>query len=116
MSAARALGGFNAQETSKLLYALGVSGVRCGALEAAAAQQRAVSFCFAPPVGDVCVQQMIGGTQRAFEVREETGAIAGNGGALFEDAFVLADWLARCPAPAAVDAAGMPAALRARGG
>ena len=65
---------------SKLLYAMGLSGVRCKELEDAAGAQRVLEFEFAPPVGALRVEQMLGGTQREFLVREDTGAIAGNGG------------------------------------
>ena len=105
---------FNAQEMSKLLYAMGLSGVRCAELEEAAGAQRALVFEFAAPVAAVEMQQIVGGTQREFLVREETGAIAGNGGALFEDAFVVAEWLARQQTPASAAVSCLPAALRAR--
>jgi len=108
-------GRFNAQEMSKLLYAMGQSGVQCAELEAAAGAQREISFHFAAPVAEVKVQQILGGTQREFLVREETGAIAGNGGALFEDAFVLAEWLARQASPASCNVSCLPQMLREQG-
>ena len=93
--AVESLDRFDAQQTSKLLYAFGLSHIRCPPLERAAGERRWLKFHFAAPVGLVRVQQMIGGTQREHAVREATGAMAGNGGALFEDAFVLAEWLSR---------------------
>ena len=109
--AAKSIGKFNAQEMSKLLYAMGQSGVKCKELEAAAGAQREIAFSFAAPVGEVKVRQILGGTQREYLVREETGAIAGNGGALFEDAFVLAEWLARQRSPARSGVSCLPATL-----
>lgn len=87
---------FNAQECSKLLYAMSKADVRCAALETAAAAQREDRFSFDAPVGTVSLQHMKGGGRfaRAGE-REATGATAATGGALWEDAYVLAEWLAR---------------------
>ena len=94
-------GVFLAQECSRLLYAMGTAGVSCPELEAAAGEERELSFSFHAPVGTVALRQVFGGTQGEYLKREETGAIAGNGGALFEDAYVLAEWLGRLSSPAA---------------
>ena len=84
-------GVFLAQECSRLLYAMGTAAVSCPELEAAAGEERELSFAFHAPVGAVTLRQVFGGTHGEYLKREETGAIAGNGGALFEDAYVLAE-------------------------
>jgi hypothetical protein len=102
--------GFNAQECSRLLYGMGVSGVRCLELEQAAGTKRELMFEFPAPIGSVTLLSAMGGTQQEFQKREDTGAVAGNGGALFEDSFVLAEWLARqTSGPAGI--AGLPPTL-----
>eukprot|EP00614_Pseudopedinella_elastica_P012088 CAMPEP_0172610006 /NCGR_PEP_ID=MMETSP1068-20121228/29885_1 /TAXON_ID=35684 /ORGANISM="Pseudopedinella elastica, Strain CCMP716" /LENGTH=448 /DNA_ID=CAMNT_0013413631 /DNA_START=1 /DNA_END=1347 /DNA_ORIENTATION=- len=93
--AASKLEGFNAQECARLLYAMGKSGVDCKELTAAAGKPQDLKFSFPDPVRSVSLTQQMGGTGARWNVREGTGAIAGNGGALFEDSFVLAEWLAR---------------------
>ena len=94
---------FVAQECSRLLYAMGTAGVRCVPLEEAAGAERDLNFSFGEQIGAVVLKQVLGGTQRQFHLREATGAIAGNGGALFLDAFVCAQWLAKyASSPSAV--------------
>ena len=70
------------------------------ALESAAGASRLLSFDFADPVGKLELTQCFAGTQKDATQREATGTIAGNGGALFEDAPVLAHFLARHSTPA----------------
>ena len=93
---AATLSTFNAQECSKLLYAMDKSQTRCAALERAAAAQREDRFVFDEPVGTLCLQHMKGGGRfaRAGE-REATGATAATGGALWDDSYALAEWLSR---------------------
>jgi len=74
--------------------------VRVAALETAAGASRLLSFGFPEPVGQLKLTQCFAGTQRDATQREATGTIAGNGGALFEDAPVLAHFLAKHPSPA----------------
>ena len=109
-AAAGVLGsGFNAQECARILYAMGKSGVECPELASAAGESQDLDYTFPAPVGVVALKQQLGGTGGKWDEREGTGAIAGNGGALFEDSYVLADWLARqSDGPSAVlEAAGM---------
>jgi hypothetical protein len=114
--AAPLLNGFNAQECSRLLFAMRKCGVRCEDLEAAASSEQDITFPFSSAVGPVVIQHVLGGTQLDSNVREDTGAIAGNGGALFLDSFVAAEWLSRqrSPKAAAAEVACMPSALRSR--
>lgn len=109
-AAADVLGsGFNAQECARILYAMGKSGVECPELTSAAGEPQDLEYTFPAPVGAVALKQQLGGTGAKWDEREGTGAIAGNGGALFEDSYVLAEWLARqSGGPSSVlEAAGM---------
>jgi len=85
---------FNAQECSRLLSAMRAAGADCAELNEAAAEERDLQFDFGGAIGPISVFQVLGGTQLDAGLREQTGAIAGNGGALFEDAAVLSTWLA----------------------
>lgn len=114
---ARIVDTFNAQECSKLLFAFGKSGVQSPELEGAAAAERDLSFEFA--TGTVVLRGILGGAR--FDSgglrpkrREGTKATAGTGGALWEDAYVLAEWLARQRSPAVASATLLPTVLRER--
>ena len=93
---------FNAQECSKLLFAFGKSGVSSPELERAASAQRDLAFEFG--TGAVVLKGILGGARfdergsargTKTKQREGTKATAGTGGALWEDAYVLAEWLSR---------------------
>ncbi|KAL1512202.1 hypothetical protein AB1Y20_005466 [Prymnesium parvum] len=93
---AQILDTFNAQECSKLLYAFGKARVKCPELHRAAAEPRDLLFDFV--TGPVKLRAILGGA-RFGAGREATNATAGTGGALWEDAYVLAEWLSRQPSP-----------------
>lgn len=80
--AASTLGTYNAQECSKLLYAMGKANVRCSALEKAASAQRELVFDFEGPAGTVSLLYKVGGATGHFWEREDTGVCV----------FVLADF------------------------
>ena len=111
---------FNAMECSKLMDAMGFAGVRCAALDAAAAAQRELHFTFegggrAAAVGEVALRHLLGGSSHAsadFRRREDTGAVAGNGSALWEDSYAFAEWLSRQPSPKETASPLLPAAWR----
>lgn len=106
-AAAPIIGAFNAQECSKLLGSLDKARVRVAPLEAAASALREVAFSFPPPVGKLALEYSAGGGRAiAGGRREETGATAATGFALWEDALVLTDWLARLPTPEALGRSG----------
>ena len=102
--AAATLDTFNAQETSKLLYAMRKAAVHCGALEAAAAKPREQTLDIAPHGGPpIVLTHILGGGRYAAGAsakREETTATAATGGALWEGSVLLAKWLARHSTPA----------------
>eukprot|EP00966_Prymnesium_polylepis_P154886 3576790-Prymnesium_polylepis.1 len=115
---------FNAQECSKLLFAFGKSAVPSPELEQAAAAERNLSFEF--ETGCVVIKGIqggarfddgggsaAGGAKAKTKKREGTKATAGTGGALWEDAYVLAEWLSRQHSPASAAASPKPAALAA---
>lgn len=102
--AATTLDTFNAQETSKLLYAMHKANIHCAALETAAAAQREHLLDIAPHGGPPVRLTHILGGGRARGGREETGATAATGGALWEGSLLLAKWLARHPTPVAASA------------
>ena len=106
--AAQTMSAFTAQEASKLLYATRQSKVACPELDAAAYALRERSFEFNPPVGTVRLEHRVGGG-RAIGGREQTGATAATGGALWEASYVLAEWLSRQRSPAT---AALPVAAR----
>jgi hypothetical protein len=102
-AAAPIIGAFNAQECSKLLGSLDKARVRVPALETAALALREAVFVFPPPVGRLTLEYSAGGGRNtAGGRREETGATAATGFALWEDALVLTDWLAGLPTPEAL--------------
>ena len=127
----------NAQETSKLLYAMRKSGVHCAALEEAASrprEQRLELPLAGPPI--LLTHMLGGGRAKGAEARrraarrgafseacrglliggrEETGATAATGGALWEGSLLLAKWLAAHPTPAAAAAALPPLGARLLG-
>jgi predicted nicotinamide N-methyase len=100
---AETLGTFNAQETSKLLYAMRKAGVHCAALEEEAAKPREHTLDIAPHKGPpIHLTHLLGGGRfgaGASSRREETGATAATGGALWEGSLLLAKWLAAHPTP-----------------
>ena len=109
---------FNAQECSKLLFAFGKSGVTSPELERAASAQRDLAFDFS--TGHVVLKGILGGARfdeqgsargAKAKQREGTKATAGTGGALWEDAYVLAEWLSRQRSPASCTASLVPTAL-----
>jgi hypothetical protein len=114
-AAAPIIGAFNAQECSKLLGSLDKARVRVKSLEAAASTLREVVFAFPPPVGEMTLQYTAGGGRAiAGGRREETGATAATGFALWEDALALTEWLARLPNPESLGhRGGVPAGLLA---
>lgn len=95
---------FNAQECSKLLGSLEKARIRVDLLETAASTLREIKFAFAPPIGEVSLRHSVGGGRSLAggPPREETGATALTGFALWEDALVLAEWLSRLQSPAAL--------------
>lgn len=101
---------FNAQECSKLLGSLAKARVQLDELDAAASTLREVRFSFPSPVGDVALRHSIGGgrTLAGGPRRECTGATAATGFALWEDSYVLAEWLSRACSPAALAEIGVP--------
>jgi len=112
-AAAPIIASFNAQECSKLLGSLSKARVHVAELDAAASALRELTFDFASPVGDVCLQHSVGGGRSlgGGAKREGTGATAATGFALWEDAFVLAEWLSRVRSPATLsqpDGGGIP--------
>ena len=114
--AAATLSTFNAQETSKLLYAMSKAGVQCAALEKEAAKPREHTLDIAPHNGPpILLTHLLGGGRFAAGAssrREETGATAATGGAHWEGSLLLAKWLAAHPTPALAAAALPPNGMR----
>lgn len=126
---------FNAQEMSKLLWAMSRSGVEHEALCNAASAERTTKYHFpylclnnytkissrASPssvirpsknnkVGTtISIRDIKGGGRRlAVGAKEATGTTAATGGALWEGSLVLAEWLSRCLSSAEGSASELP--------
>ena len=117
--AASTLETFNAQETSKLLYAMRKASVHSAALEAAASKPREHTLDIAPHNGPpILLTHLLGGGRfaaGAASKREETGATAATGGALWEGSLLLAKWLSAHPTPAQASASLPPIGTRLLG-
>jgi len=83
---------FNAQECSKLLYAMEKSGVQHDALQAAATKRREQDYSFDGIDEALVITHIIGGGRNLQQTREATGTTGATGGALWEDSHLLAKW------------------------
>ena len=88
---------FNAQECSKLLYALRRRGVRSARLEEAAGANRESAIALGQEIGEVRLCHILAGGRNLEARREATGATGATGGALWQDSRLLAEWLASFP-------------------
>ena len=105
--AAIRLGSFNAQECSKLLYAMEKSKSMTAALRQAASQSRTETYNFPAIPATVRLAHILGGGRQFSSTRESTGATAATGNALWEPSLALAEWLSRQSTPSFI-AAGRP--------
>ncbi len=113
LAAAARLCDFNAQETSKLLYAMERASIRCAELAAAASATRELRLDLGVVGGPLVLRHVLGGGRAENATREATGATGSTGSALWEGSVALAEWLARHESPAAVDAS-LPSGVRGR--
>ena len=103
--AALQLDAFNAQECSKLLYAMEKSKSMTPSLKRAASESRVETYEFPSIRETVSLAHILGGGREFSAERESTGATAATGNALWEPSLALAEWMSRQREPSSSVAA-----------